>query len=97
MKKLIDDKTKCLAGKRLVDFSARNGVRRCIYSESLCNPGGVIIDLKKVAEIAHAAGIPLIVDNTSATPCALAVHESDTSEGADRCPRSTRRRGRGAS
>jgi O-acetylhomoserine (thiol)-lyase len=41
---------------------------KCIYCESLCNPGGVIIDLKKVSEIAHAAGIPLIVDNTSATP-----------------------------
>jgi len=41
---------------------------KAIYCESLCNPGGVVTDMAKVAEIAHAAGIPLIVDNTSATP-----------------------------
>jgi len=41
---------------------------KAIYCESLCNPGGVVVDLEKVAEVAHKHGIPLIVDNTSATP-----------------------------
>jgi O-acetylhomoserine (thiol)-lyase len=41
---------------------------KAIYCESLCNPGGVMTDLAKLAEIAHKAGIPLIVDNTTATP-----------------------------
>jgi len=39
-----------------------------IFLENLANPGGVVVDIAKVAEIAHAAGIPLIVDNTLATP-----------------------------
>jgi O-acetylhomoserine (thiol)-lyase len=41
---------------------------KAVYCESICNPGGVITDLAKVAEIAHKAGLPLIVDNTTATP-----------------------------
>jgi len=41
---------------------------RAIFIESLANPTGVIADIAAFAEIAHAAGIPLIVDNTSATP-----------------------------
>merc|ERR1712125_260894 len=41
---------------------------KALYCESLCNPGGVVTDLEKVAEIAHKHGLPLIVDNTSATP-----------------------------
>ncbi len=41
---------------------------KAIFVESLANPGGVIVDLEAIAEIAHAAGIPLIVDNTLATP-----------------------------
>jgi O-acetylhomoserine (thiol)-lyase len=41
---------------------------KAIFVESLANPGGVIVDLAAIAEIAHAAGIPLIVDNTLATP-----------------------------
>ena len=36
--------------------------------ESLANPGGVIVDLETIAAIAHEAGIPLIVDNTLASP-----------------------------
>jgi O-acetylhomoserine (thiol)-lyase len=39
-----------------------------IFLEVLANPGGVIVDIEKVAAIAHEAGIPLIVDNTLATP-----------------------------
>ena len=41
---------------------------KAIFLENLANPGGVVVDIAKVAEIAHAAGIPLIVDNTLATP-----------------------------
>ena len=41
---------------------------KAIYCESIGNPLGNIIDLKKFADIAHKHGIPLIVDNTVATP-----------------------------
>merc|ERR1719197_1529342 len=41
---------------------------KALYCESLCNPGGVMTDLAKLAEIAKKKGIPLIVDNTTATP-----------------------------
>jgi O-acetylhomoserine (thiol)-lyase len=41
---------------------------RAIFCESIANPGGYISDLDALAGIADAAGIPLIVDNTSATP-----------------------------
>jgi O-acetylhomoserine (thiol)-lyase len=41
---------------------------KAIFVESLANPGGVIVDLAAIAGIAHSAGIPLIVDNTLATP-----------------------------
>src|SRR5260221_2882956 len=41
---------------------------KAIFVESLANPGGVITDLEAVAEIAHKAGIPLLVDNTLASP-----------------------------
>ena len=41
---------------------------KCVFCESIGNPSGNIIDLEKVAEIAHAHGIPLIVDNTVASP-----------------------------
>jgi O-acetylhomoserine (thiol)-lyase len=41
---------------------------KAIFLENLANPGGIIVDLEPVAAIAHEAGIPLIVDNTLATP-----------------------------
>ena len=41
---------------------------KAIFIESLANPGGVVVDIEAVAGIAHEAGIPLIVDNTMATP-----------------------------
>lgn len=41
---------------------------RAIFCESIANPGGHIADLRAVADIADGAGIPLIVDNTTATP-----------------------------
>ena len=41
---------------------------KAIFIESLGNPNGNIIDIDALAEIAHRNGIPLIVDNTFATP-----------------------------
>ncbi|WP_425052092.1 O-acetylhomoserine aminocarboxypropyltransferase/cysteine synthase family protein [Psychromarinibacter sp. S121] len=41
---------------------------RAIFCESVANPGGYVTDLEAMAAIADAAGLPLIVDNTSATP-----------------------------
>ncbi len=41
---------------------------RAIFCESIANPGGYITDLPVIAGIADEHGIPLIVDNTSATP-----------------------------
>src|SRR5580704_9535377 len=41
---------------------------KAIFIENLANPGGIVVDIAKVADIAHATGIPLIVDNTLATP-----------------------------
>src|SRR5262249_1861119 len=38
------------------------------FVESIANPGGVIVDIEAVAKIAKSAGVPLIVDNTLATP-----------------------------
>lgn len=41
---------------------------RALFCESIGNPAGNIVDIQRWAEIAHAAGVPLIVDNTVATP-----------------------------
>ena len=41
---------------------------KAIFIENLANPGGIVVDMEAVAAIAHEAGIPLIVDNTLATP-----------------------------
>ena len=41
---------------------------RAIYCESIANPGGIIVDLPAISAIAKKAGVPLIVDNTLATP-----------------------------
>ncbi len=58
-----------------VDVDDPDNVRRAltpdckaIFVESLANPGGVISDLEVLARIADDAGVPLIVDNTMATP-----------------------------
>ncbi|WEF23389.1 O-acetylhomoserine aminocarboxypropyltransferase/cysteine synthase family protein [Paracoccus sp. S3-43] len=60
---------------KFVDFddlealrAAIDGDTRAIFCESISNPGGYVTDIPAVAEIANAAGIPLIVDNTLATP-----------------------------
>ncbi|MEO9469879.1 O-acetylhomoserine aminocarboxypropyltransferase [Parasphingorhabdus sp.] len=41
---------------------------RCVFIESLANPGGVVQDIEGIAGVAHGAGIPLVVDNTMASP-----------------------------
>ena len=41
---------------------------KAIFTESLANPGGIVCDIERIAEIAHAAGVPLIVDNTLPSP-----------------------------
>ena len=41
---------------------------RAVYAESIANPTGEVVDLRGVADVAHAAGVPFIVDNTLATP-----------------------------
>ncbi|MCQ2465564.1 MAG: aminotransferase class I/II-fold pyridoxal phosphate-dependent enzyme, partial [Oscillospiraceae bacterium] len=41
---------------------------KCIFGETIANPALTVLDIEKWAKIAHEAGIPLIVDNTFATP-----------------------------
>jgi len=41
---------------------------KAVFCESIGNPAGNVVDIQKLAEIAHAHGVPLIVDNTVATP-----------------------------
>ncbi len=41
---------------------------KAIFCESIANPGGIVVDLPAIAAIAKKAGVPLIVDNTLATP-----------------------------
>ena len=49
----------------------RDAVReqtRVLFAETIGNPGGNVLDIGAVAAIAHDAGVPLMVDNTFATP-----------------------------
>lgn len=41
---------------------------KCVFGETLANPALRVLDIAKMARIAHANGVPLIVDNTFATP-----------------------------
>lgn len=41
---------------------------KAVFCESIGNPAGNVVDIQKLAEIAHKHGVPLIVDNTVATP-----------------------------
>ncbi len=60
---------------KFVDFDDLEAVKaaidddtRAVFGEAIANPGGHIMDVRAIADIADAAGIPLIIDNTSATP-----------------------------
>ncbi|MGM9695094.1 MAG: O-acetylhomoserine aminocarboxypropyltransferase/cysteine synthase family protein [Alloprevotella sp.] len=41
---------------------------KCVFGETISNPGGHVFDIERFARLAHANGVPLIVDNTFATP-----------------------------
>ena len=71
---------------RIVDFDDPDNIKqaiddntRAVFSESLCNPGGAVTDMKTVGAIASAAGVPYIVDNTLASPwlCQPFCHGAD--------------------
>lgn len=58
-----------------MDFDEPEAIRKAltpktkaIFCEALANPGGVVTDLEAVSAVAREAGLPLIVDNTMATP-----------------------------
>ncbi|MEM8555039.1 MAG: O-acetylhomoserine aminocarboxypropyltransferase/cysteine synthase family protein [Pseudomonadota bacterium] len=60
---------------KFVDFDDTDAVAaaiddntRAVFCEAIANPGGYITDLPAIVKIADAAGVPVIVDNTSATP-----------------------------
>ena len=60
---------------KFVDFDDEAAVKaaidddtRAIFGEAIANPGGYIMDVRAIADIADAAGLPLIIDNTTATP-----------------------------
>ncbi len=60
---------------RLVDFDDLDAVKaavdentRAIFCESIANPGGYITDLDAIGKLSDEVGLPLIVDNTSASP-----------------------------
>jgi O-acetylhomoserine (thiol)-lyase len=58
---------------------AMNERTRAVFVESSSNPDGVVPDLEAVARVAHEGGVPLIVDNTCATPwlCRPREHGAD--------------------
>lgn len=71
---------------RFVDYDNRDGFRsridartRAIFCETIANPGGNVADLEALAALAHEQGVPLVVDNTLATPylCRPALHGAD--------------------
>ena len=60
---------------KFVDIDDEDAIRdavdlqtKAIFCETIANPGGHVADLPMIAEIADNEGVPLIVDNTSATP-----------------------------
>jgi len=60
---------------KFVDFDDLDAVKaaidddtRAVFCESIANPGGYITDLDAISGVSNAAGVPLIVDNTTATP-----------------------------
>jgi O-acetylhomoserine (thiol)-lyase len=52
---------------------------RALYGETIANPRMNVLDIRKVADIAHAAGVPLVIDNTMASPylCRPIEHGAD--------------------
>lgn len=69
-----------------VDFTDRDAIEaaitdrtKLVYAETIGNPGADILDIASVSALAHAHGIPLVVDNTFATPylCRPIEHGAD--------------------
>lgn len=58
---------------------AIDGRTRAVFCETIANPAGHVADIQLLAEIAHAVGVPLLVDNTIATPylCRPLAHGAD--------------------
>jgi O-acetylhomoserine (thiol)-lyase len=58
---------------------AITGKTKAVFAETIGNPSLRVLDIEKVADIAHAAGVPLIIDNTFATPylCRPIEHGAD--------------------
>ena len=52
---------------------------KAVFVESIANPGGIVTDIGAIAKVAHDAGVPLVVDNTLATPylCQPIEHGAD--------------------
>ena len=72
--------TRFIEGDDPADFAAAIDDRtRAVFVESIANPGGVITDLEALAKVAHDGGVPLIVDNTLASPylCRPIEHGAD--------------------
>lgn len=73
-------KVKFASGDELSSFEALiDDKTRAIFCESIGNPAGNVIDLARLAKIAHKHGVPLIVDNTVASPalCRPIEHGAD--------------------
>src|SRR5581483_5744721 len=61
--------TKFAASDSPADIEALiDGDTRAVYCESIGNPAGNICDVAALADVAHRHGVPLVVDNTVATP-----------------------------
>jgi O-acetylhomoserine (thiol)-lyase len=60
----VDDRAESIA--QLIDENTR-----AVFCESIGNPAGNVIDLDAVSAVAHERGVPLVVDNTIATPLLL--------------------------
>ena len=41
---------------------------KAVFAETISNPAGVVLDIEKFVKLAHSHGVPLICDNTFATP-----------------------------
>jgi O-acetylhomoserine (thiol)-lyase len=73
-------RTTFVRGTDPADYAAAiTDATRCVYVEVVANPSGEVADLEGLAEVAHAAGIPLVVDATTVTPwlCRPIEHGAD--------------------
>lgn len=78
--KSFDWHVKWAEGQTPADFEAQITPKtKAIFIESLANPGGVVMDINGIAEVARKHHVPLIVDNTMASPylCRPIEHGAD--------------------